>query len=211
MPLLIATRNPAKLDRYRRALAQFPSLTVLSLQEAGLNLAVAEDGISAAENARLKAEVCAAAADMPALGVDEALFIPALPADQQPGVLVRRRGGRSLPDDELLAVFLELTRGLAPERRAVQWVFAMCLALPGGRVFEDQVCWSAQLSDRPCLPYQPGYPLSAVLIDPAAGKPVNRLSEAEARKRDRPVSDAVARLVGAWLSADEDIHSGVKL
>lgn len=208
MSLLIATRNPAKLERYRRALAQFPDLLVLSPLDVGLDLAVVEEGGSAADNARLKAHIYAAAAGLPALGIDEALFIPALPPDQQPGVLVRRNGGRPLLDEELLEVFLERARSLSPEQRAVQWVFALCLALPDGRSFSDQAVWGSRLSDWPHRPYPPGYPLSAVLIDAETGKPVTRLSEAEARRRDRPVYEAAARLVGQWLSTIEKKHKG---
>lgn len=211
MPLILATRNPAKLDRYRRALAQFPDLLVLSPRDVGLDLAVAEDGGSAAENACLKARAYATAAGLPALGIDEALFIPALPPDQQPGVLVRRNGGRSLSDEELLDVFLERARSLLPDQRAVQWVFALCLALPGGPSFSDQAVWGGWLSDRPYHPYRPGYPLSAALIDAGTGKPVTCLSEAESRQRDQPVYAAIARLVGAWLSISEDIQKGAGL
>lgn len=211
MPLILATRNPAKLDRYRCALAQFPDLSVLSPQDVGLDLAVAEDGGSAADNACLKAQAYAAAAGLPALGIDEALFIPALPPDQQPGVLVRRNGGRSLSDEELLDAFLERARSLLPEQRAVQWVFALCLALPGGPSFSDQAVWDGWLSDRPYLPYRPGYPLSAALIDAGTGKPVTHLSEAESRQRDQPVYAAIARLVGAWFSINKDIQKGAGL
>ena len=156
MPLLIATRNPAKLERYRRALDRFSDLPVLTPQEVNLDLAVEEDGATAAENASLKARAYAEAALLPALGIDEALFIPALPPSQQPGVLVRRNGGRSLTDEELLDTYLERARSLAPEQRAVQWIFALCLALPDGRSFSDQAGWNGWLSDRAYLPYQPG-------------------------------------------------------
>jgi len=209
MPLILATRNPAKLDRYRRALTQFPDLPVLSPQDVGLDLAVAEDGRSAADNACLKARAYAAAAGLPALGIDEALFIPALPPDQQLGVLVRRNGGRSLSDEELLDAYLERARGLLPEQRAVQWVFALCLAFPDGRSFSDQAVWDGWLSDRPYRPYRPGYPLRAALIDAGTGKPVTHLSEAESRQRDQPVYNAIARLIGAWLSMNDAIQKGV--
>ena len=199
MQLLIATHNPAKLRRYQAILASFSALAVLAPGDLGMNLAVEESGATAAENARRKAAAYAAASGLPSLGIDEALYIPALPPEEQPGVFVRREGGRAQTDEELLAVYLQKARRLSTEQRAVQWIYAICLALPDGRTFAAQSGWSGWLSDQPCLPYPPGYPLSAVLLDGQTHKPVNRLSEEETRLREAPLARAVGDLVSRLL------------
>jgi len=199
MTLLIATRNPAKLRRYRAILGQFPGLEVLSPQDLGLDLSVAETGATAAENAHLKASAYAAASGLPALGIDEALYIPALSPEDQPGVYVRRAhlaDGGSLGDEELLGFFLETARRLPSDQREVQWLYAVCLALPYDQAhWSDQSYWSAWLSEKPFLPYEPGYPLSAILCDRITGKPVRAMTVEEQNQREGPLTAAVVRLV----------------
>lgn len=199
MQLLIATHNPAKFRRYQAILALYSHLTILAPADLGLNLAVEENGTTAAENAARKATTYAAASGLPSLGIDEALFIPALPPEEQPGVFVRRESGRTLSDDELLEVYLQKARSLLPEQRGVQWVYAICLALPDGRTFEAQSGWAGWLSDQPCLPFSPGYPLSAVLLDGQTRKPLNRLSEEETRRHEASLAQAVSKLVHRLL------------
>ncbi len=198
--LLLATHNPAKLQRYQGLLAPFAWLRLLAPADLGLRLNVVETGTSAAENARLKAEAYAGAASLPALGIDEALYIPALPPEAQPGVLVRRNGGKTLDDEALLEMFLSLARSLPPEQRGVSWVFALCLTLPdNGPHFTAQAGCSGWLSDQPCRPYAPGYPLSAILLDGATHKRVRRLSTAETKRREAPLADALAELIHQWV------------
>lgn len=198
LPLLIATGNPSKFNRYREILAQFPRLKVLSPRDLGLSVPVDESGAAAAENARFKAEAYLAASGLPALGIDEALNIPALLPEEQPGVMVRRFGAKSggaLDDEELLQAFIAVARRLAPSQRAVRWTFAVCLALPDGRRLAEEAGWDGVLTDHPRLPYPPGYPLSAILVDAGTGKPVSLMTDAERRQRDLPLAAAVRRLV----------------
>ena len=195
MKILIATLNPAKLERYRRMLADYPQLEPRSPQEMGLRLTVEENGATAAENARLKASQYAAASGLPALGIDEALFIPGLPAEEQPGVYVRRKQGRALSDEELLATFQEKARGVPEDQRGVRWVFAVCLAMPEGRFYETEAGWDGILTDQPRLPISPGYPLSSILIDAATGKLVRDLTAEESRQRDRQLAERVVQIL----------------
>jgi XTP/dITP diphosphohydrolase len=201
--LLIATQNPAKLRRYRTLLADYPDLKLLAPSDLALSLDVVESGSRASENARLKAQAYAIASGLPALGIDEALFFPALPPEQQPGVWVRRRGGKAQDDEQLLATFLGLARALPPERRRVMWQFALCLALPeSGELYQEEAHWSGTLSEQPTRPYSPGYPLSAILIDDLSGKPVLRMTEQELRERERPLAEALNRLLQSWQRAN---------
>lgn len=203
-PLLIATYNPAKLGRYQAILNSFPELEACSPEALGIHIAVEESGASAAENARLKAQAFADASGLPALGIDEALYISALPADQQPGVMVRRNGGKPLDDAALLAAFLEIARRLEPKQRAIRWLYALCLVVPGGEIYSAETGWSGWLTDTPALPYQPGYPLSSILLDGETRKPIRRLSAAEARRREEPLYQAVGQMVRAWLKMGEE-------
>ena len=195
--LLIGTKNLAKFNRYQRILSRYVHLTILSPGDLQVAVNIFENGISAQENARIKASAYVRGSGLPALGIDEALYIPALPADQQPGVFVRRYAGKELSDEGLLNVFLEKARQLAPKDRLVKWCYAACLALPDGQRYEDECESLGRLVDQPRLPYPPGYPLSALIVDAGTGKTFGEMSPKEKEAREEPLSQMVSRLVCA--------------
>ncbi len=195
MKLVIGTTNPAKFERYRAILAQFPALELAALSEFDNVPVVEEDGLSAAENARKKAQTYSAALDLPVLSIDESLVIPAFPAEQQPGVNVRRYLGFTASDEQLLAGFLEKIRRIPAEMQFAIWTYAINLSFPDGRNFHDQVDLTKGLTTRPSLPLQPGYPLGSLMVDLKSGKPLRDLSPAEEREHLAEVYAKVAGVV----------------
>ncbi len=200
MKLLIGTQNPAKLARYRTMLDEIPGLELVSPQDIGVALSIVEDGASAADNAWIKARAYAQATGLPTLGVDEALYMDALPPDEQPGTYVRRYLGHAASDEELLHAFMEKVKHLAPKERAVTWVYAVCLAMPDGSEREDQAEIPAVFIDRPVLPLLPGYPLSSILFNAEIGKVHREMSSDEERQRLMPLYEKVQALVAHVMS-----------
>ena len=196
-PLVIGTNNPAKFGRYQRILNRYAHLEILSPQDLQVKVNIFENGTTAQENAQAKARAYAQHTGFPALGVDEALYIPALPADEQPGVFVRRYAGTELSDKELLNIFLEKARRLAPENRFAQWLYAACLAFPDGQMYADESKYPCCLIAEPRLPYPPGYPLSALMVDVETGKSFSEMSPLEQQIREKPLSEMISRLMGA--------------
>lgn len=195
MKLLIGTQNPAKLERYRTILEEIPGLEIVSPQETGVTLSIAEDGASAGDNAWIKARAYMQATGLPTLGVDEALYFNTLPLQEQPGTHVRRYLGHAASDEELLVAFLEKVKRLTPEERAVTWVYAVCLAMPDGRELANQAEIPAVFIDQPVLPILPGYPLSSILFNTEIGKVHREMSPDENRRRLRPLYEKVQALV----------------
>jgi inosine/xanthosine triphosphate pyrophosphatase family protein len=195
--LLIGTRNQAKFERYKTVLSQFPHLNVLAPADIRMELSVVEDGESAAANARKKAQAYASASGLPTLGIDEALNIPGLPPAEQPGTAVRRYLGHAATDEALLEIFLSKIKRLVPHAREAIWLYAICLALPGGRTFFDEVEVPVAFTDRPHLPIVPGYPLRSLLVDPCSGKPLRDLTPEEERDRLQSLYRKVAGVVRA--------------
>lgn len=191
MRLLIGTQNPAKFARYKAILHEIPGLNVVSPADIGLTLSIVEDGASAADNARIKARAYAQATGLPTLGIDEALYMDALPPDEQPGTYVRRFLGYAASDEELLHAFLEKVRRLTLEERAVTWVYAVCLAMPDGRELQDQAEIPAVFIDQPVMPLLPGYPLSSILFNTEIGKAHREMSPAEERQRLMPLCEKI--------------------
>jgi inosine/xanthosine triphosphate pyrophosphatase family protein len=193
MKLIIGTTNPAKFERYKTILEQFPALEVVALNDFDNVPEVEEDGLSAQENARKKAQTYSAVLSLPVLSVDESLLVPGFPPDEQPGVNVRRYLGFMATDEQLLAAFLEKIRPLPEELRLAVWTYAIHLAFPDGREFCDQVELTQKLTLQPRLPILPGYPLAALQLDWLTGKPLLDLTPEEERAR---LAEVYARVAG---------------
>jgi XTP/dITP diphosphohydrolase len=138
--LVIATHNAGKAQEFRELLAPY-HIEVQSAAELGL-VEPAETGSTFLENARIKATAAAQASGRPALADDSGLAVEALGG--APGIHSARWAGAERDfghamqrvDDELRA------RGAAaPDERRAQFVCALCVAWPDGRLeeFEGEV------------------------------------------------------------------------
>jgi XTP/dITP diphosphohydrolase len=195
MQILIGTGNPAKFERYKKILSNFQHLTLLSLKDIDLKLPIIEDGLTAEANARKKAREYAKVSQMPVLSVDEALYINALPPEEQPGTNVRRMIGKTATDEELLSAFLAKTNHIPPEKRTVTWIYAICLALPNGQEYFEQVELNEMFTTEPSLPMIKGYPLSSILFDPILGKTQSNFTSEEYENYLQPVLEKVNNIV----------------
>jgi inosine/xanthosine triphosphate pyrophosphatase family protein len=195
MKLLIATHNAAKYRRYRIILEQMHDLTLLSLQDVAVSEKIVENGMTAEENAQKKAQGYASLAGIPTLSIDEALFVEGFSPEEQPGVNVRRYLGREATDEELLAVFLEKMKHLAPHQRRAKWTYAICMAFPHGKISLTQVSIPTLFTDEPHSLLLPGYPLHSLQIDPRLGKKLCDCTLEEEHSRLSGVYEAVGDLV----------------
>jgi XTP/dITP diphosphohydrolase len=133
--VVIATHNEGKLKEMHELLAPF-GLDVTSAGE--LELAEPEEtGQNFRENARIKAEAAAQAANLPAFADDSGLAVDALGG--APGIYSARWAG---PNKDFSAAmqkvdFLLREHGaVAPAERRAHFVSALCLAWPDGHVEE---------------------------------------------------------------------------
>ena len=195
MKLVIGTTNPAKFQRYKTILGEFLTLELVALNDFGNIPEVVEDGLTAAENARKKANVYAAALNLPVISIDESLLIPALSENEQPGVNVRRYLGFPATDAQLLDGFLAKVRQLPEEKLFTVWTYAIHLSFPDGREFCDQIELTKKLILEPSLPLLPGYPLSSIQVDLKSGKPLRDLSADEERAHLEDVYAKVGKIV----------------
>jgi XTP/dITP diphosphohydrolase len=138
--LVIASHNPGKLWEMRGLLEPFEVDTV-SAGDLGIP-EPEETGTTFKENARLKAEVAARAAQLPAFADDSGLVVEALGG--APGIYSARWAG---PDRDFRVAMEKVNQGLTvcgaltPESRSAHFVAALCVAWPDGHVeeFEGRV------------------------------------------------------------------------
>jgi XTP/dITP diphosphohydrolase len=130
--LVLATRNPHKLEEFRRLLA--PRGIGVEALPADV-LLPPEDGDTFAANATPKARAAAAAADRAAIADDSGIEAEALRG--APGVYSARYAGRQATDAENLAKL----RAEAPPGSALRYVCSLAFVDPGTeteRIFDGE-------------------------------------------------------------------------
>jgi XTP/dITP diphosphohydrolase len=132
--VVLATRNPHKVEEMRRILADagVAGVELVSLVDAPDSPDVAETGLTFVENAVLKATTVAAATGLPAVADDSGLSVDALGG--MPGVLSARWAGRPRDDGANLALVLDQLADVPDDLRTARFVCAVALALPDGTV-----------------------------------------------------------------------------
>lgn len=97
MKLVLATNNMGKVREFARILEPL-GISLLTQQQAGVQVQPEENGTTFAENARIKAMAVYQATGLPTIADDSGLCIDAL--DGQPGVYSARYYGEDTPYTE---------------------------------------------------------------------------------------------------------------
>jgi XTP/dITP diphosphohydrolase len=134
MELLLATRNPGKIDEIKSILDPL-DIMILSLDDVkGDPPEVVEDGETFAANAEKKALAAAKWAGIPALADDSGLIVPALGGE--PGVHSSRYAGEDGNSEANMALLLERMGEVPESERLAYFVCVMVLAAPDGRTWK---------------------------------------------------------------------------
>lgn len=169
--IVIATQNPSKKERYSRIFSGFVK-EVINIKDLGISDKPQESGNTAEENAEIKAKYYAGRTQLPTFSEDEALYVDFLPADQQPGVYVRRiNGNDEADDDQLLAHWEDIVAKVPENKRTGKWHFAYSLCTPDGKVKTftlDTMLLFFSPSSKIRLP---GWPMSSLEGAAMIGKP----------------------------------------
>ena len=130
--VVLATRNPGKVEELRRILAD----AGLDIELVGADAFAAmpdvhETGTSFAANALLKARAAAAHTGLPAIADDSGLCVDAL--NGMPGILSARWSGRHGDDDANLDLLLGQLADTVDERRGAHFFCAAAVVMPAWR------------------------------------------------------------------------------
>jgi XTP/dITP diphosphohydrolase len=128
--ILLATRNPKKLDELRRILAPNVDVEVLGLADVVQFEEAPETGATFADNALLKANEAMRYTGMVAVADDSGLAVDAL--NGMPGVLSARWAGLAKNDDANLQLVLEQLADTPDERLSASFICAAALVTPTG-------------------------------------------------------------------------------
>ena len=173
MNLLYGTTNPGKLDSMSRALAPL-GLDLTGLADLDLPLPTVEErGTTLLENAEEKARAYYRAFGRPVFSCDSGLYFEELSDTEQPGIHVRRVGGRSLTDAEAQAHYGARARrhGGRLTGRFRNAVFLMVDERTFFSSADESLASPAfWLVEKPHPRHVEGFPLDAMSVDPATGQ-----------------------------------------
>lgn len=126
--ILISSTNIGKIAIYSTILDKL-GLSHCSLRDLDINIQVEETGKTEEENAILKAKAYYQEGQLPVIANDSGLIIEKFAPEDQPGVFVRRYGGKELSDEETIAIFSEKLKAVGGESDSY---FNVALAIVDG-------------------------------------------------------------------------------
>ena len=88
MKVLFATKNPAKVKKYKDELEK-NGIELITAKDIDVDVEVDESGKNCVENAYIKAKEYFEITGIISIGMDNTLFIEELPDEKQPGTHVR--------------------------------------------------------------------------------------------------------------------------
>ena len=183
MKVVFATGNQSKVERFRDGLLE-KGIELLSLKDIDLDLDVLENGSTAIENALIKARACFEKTHMPSIGMDDTLYMEGVLEDLQPGLFVRRVGGKSLADEEMIEHYSNLVKKYGVNGKInCKWIYGMAVINEDGE--EATYTWEKDnfymVSER-SLDMNPGYPLNSISKYKKIDKYFTEVDEEDLRK-----------------------------
>lgn len=161
--LLFATSNQSKLDRFKQGLLE-NDIELLSLKDLNINVEVNENGKTAIENALIKARAYYNETHIPVMGMDDTLYLEGVPENKQPGLFVRRVGGKTLTDEEMIEHYTGLVKQYGKNGKLnCKWVYGLAVINEKGE--ENTYTWSKgnfYMVEEPSNIINKGYPLNSI-------------------------------------------------
>lgn len=174
---LIATSNPGKVIEYKLLLSGLP-VELVSLKEAGITMAVEEDGKTFEENAVKKAAAYHSLSRLPTLADDGGLEIDYL--NGEPGVLSRRWPGYEASDEELVKMALSKLEGVPQEKRTACLKVSIAVIFPGDEtIYTSEGVKRGYIGTAPAGPLTDGYPFRSLFYLSELGKYYSELTAEE--------------------------------
>ncbi len=173
MKLLYGTTNNGKLQAMKNALNAF-DIELIGLNDMeGEFPKIKEDGATPLENAETKARAYFEAFHMPVFSCDSGLYFEELRDDEQPGIHVRRVGGKELTDEEMITHYAALAEAHGGKITG-RYRNAIYFILDKDRHFSSMDMSIATepfvLVTKPHPKRVKGFPLDSLSVDIATGK-----------------------------------------
>lgn len=161
--IVFATGNKSKSKRFSKGLLE-KNIEVISLKDLNIELNIVEDGMTATENALIKARECFKETRMPCMGMDDTLYLEGVPGDKQPGLYVRRVNGKTLNDKEMIKHYSSLVKKYGNNGKLnCKWIYGIAVINEKGE--ESTYSWyqdNFYMVETSSNKTNPGYPLNSI-------------------------------------------------
>ena len=141
---VIATNNPHKVVEFKKILEPL-GISCFSLKEMGIECDAEENGITFAENAKIKAKAVFDLCGLPSVADDSGICVDALGGE--PGVYSARYGGEGYDDEGRMFLLLKNMEG--EETRAAHFTSAICCVYDDETTIEAEGYIYGQLTHAP--------------------------------------------------------------
>ncbi len=163
--IVFATKNKGKMREVRMILGDLPC-DILSMEEAGADPVIVEDGQSFAENSEKKARAVWNETKDIVLADDSGLVVDALGGE--PGIYSARYLGEDVPYDVKMADILARLENVEGPERSARFVCNIAAVLPDGRVLHTEGTMEGEIAAEPAGTNGFGY--DPILWLPGIGK-----------------------------------------
>lgn len=158
-----------------RQILEGMDVEILSMKEAGITLAITEDGTTFEENAIIKAKAVSAATNHIVLADDSGLEIDYL--NKEPGIYSARYLGEGTSYDIKNADLLRRMEGVEDEKRTARFVCAIAAAMLDGEIFTTHGTIEGRIGYEP--KGENGFGFDPIFYLPEQGCTTAQLTEAE--------------------------------
>lgn len=173
--IVFATGNAGKIKEIQMIMAD-TGMTVQSMKEAGIILAIEEDGTTYEENALIKARAVAACAkDCIVMADDSGLEVDFL--NREPGIYSARYMGEDTPYSIKNASIIKKLEGVPEKERTARFVCAIAAVLPDGRELTTRACIEGRIGYEE--KGENGFGYDPIFYVPEFGKTTAELTEEE--------------------------------
>lgn len=143
--IIFATGNQGKMREIRQILEE-PDIEVVSMQEAGADLDIVEDGISFAENAEIKARSVWGKTGGIVLADDSGLVVDYL--NGEPGVYSARYLGENTSYVLKNQNILDRMKGAVGPQRSARFICDIAAVLPDGTVLHTEAAMEGLIAEQ---------------------------------------------------------------
>ena len=175
--VLIASTNQGKINIYKEVCKEL-GLHATSLAEIKVDIKVEENGRNEEENAILKAKAYHKVTGLPVIANDSGLVIDKFKQEDQPGLLVRRFGGKELTDEEMLKVYIDKLNEVGGESSG-HYNVALALIDFKGCLKTKMFYPKRFFINKPSKVIKKGVPLSSLVFDEKSGKYMSEMTTKE--------------------------------
>ncbi len=204
MKLLFATGNDYKFNLMKERLKEFDDIELVNPKMLGISIDVVEDGKTAEENSRKKAEAYYAATNLPTISEDSGLYIDKFKKKEQPGLFVKRiNGEEGLSDETILNYYINMLKKY-DGRSLAHYFTGVCIIDENGNEYSDTIEESEfLLIDKPSKKVNMhGGVLEPISFDIDANKYFDQRTEEDIANHYQSLNDRYRELINNILRKD---------